>query len=76
MTTQQLEERLVHLEQELGQVKRLLQQSLQQSPIGPQPEQPWWEKIAGTFPDDAAFDDAEEIGREWRRTYQDNFEPS
>ncbi len=61
MTSQQIEARLSTLEQELGQVKRLLQQSLP-----PTTTQPWWESIAGTFPDDDAFRDAEQIGREWR----------
>jgi hypothetical protein len=69
MTSQQLEERLSNLEQELGQVKRLLQQN-------PNPTQPWWEAIAGTFPDDDAFRDAEQIGREWRHTQRDNFDPA
>jgi hypothetical protein len=74
MTSQQLEERLSHLEQELGQVKRLLQQNL--NPTQPTSTQPWWEAIAGTFPDDDAFRDAEQIGREWRNTQQDNFDPA
>ncbi len=71
MTSQQLEARLSTLEQELGQVKRLLQQNLP-----PTATQPWWEAIAGTFPDDDAFRDAEQIGREWRNTQQDNFDPA
>jgi hypothetical protein len=72
MTSQQLEDRLSSLEQELGQVKRILQQNL----IPPTSVTPWWEKIAGTFPDDDAFRDAEQIGREWRNTQQDNFDPA
>jgi hypothetical protein len=63
MTSQQFEARLSTLEQELGQVKRLLQQNL--TPNTPTAV-PWWETIAGTFPDDDAFRDAEQIGREWR----------
>jgi hypothetical protein len=75
MTSQQLEARLSTLEQELGQVKRLLQQNL--TPVTNTPTSvPWWETIAGTFPDDEAFRDAEQIGREWRNTQQDNFDPA
>jgi hypothetical protein len=75
MTSQQLEARLSTLEQELGQVKRLLQQNL--TPVTNIPTAvPWWETIAGTFPDDDAFRDAEQIGREWRNTQQDNFDPA
>jgi hypothetical protein len=70
MTSQQLEARLSSLEQELEQVKHLLQQNL------PKTTTPntitWWEAIAGTFPDDDAFHDAEQIGREWRNTQQVN----
>jgi hypothetical protein len=73
MTSQQLEARLSTLEQELGQVKRLLQQNLTtNTPTTIH----WWETIAGTFPDDDAFRDAEQIGREWRNTQQDNFDPA
>jgi hypothetical protein len=35
----------------------------------------WWQKVTGTFPDDEATATAEQLGREWRKSYQDNFEP-
>jgi hypothetical protein len=65
MTSQQLEQRLITLEQEMAQV-RLLLQSSQSSPI--QTEIKWWEKIAGSAADDQTFDEAERLGQEWRRT--------
>jgi hypothetical protein len=35
--------------------------------------QPWWEKIAGSFADDPDFDEAERLGREWRKSAQDDW---
>ncbi len=76
MTTQQVEARLTALEEELLQMKVLLQQNLLLKSPQSQSNQPWWEKISGTFPDDDAFDRAEQIGREWRSSYADRFENS
>jgi hypothetical protein len=77
MTSQQLEARLASLEGELAQVKLLLQQSLQGKEIETIPtEVPWWEKVAGTFEDDEAYDEAMRLGREWRNAQKDNFELS
>jgi hypothetical protein len=68
MTTQQLEARLATLEQEMAQVKQML------TPAGQSPAiQPWWEKIAGSFADDPDFDEAERLGREWRKSAQDDW---
>jgi hypothetical protein len=68
MTTQQLVDRVTHLEQEL------LQQSLSDTATPASPEAPWWQKVAGTFPDDEATAIAEQLGKEWRKNYQDNFD--
>ena len=76
MTTQQVEARLTALEEELLQMKVLLQQNLLLKSPQSQSTQPWWEKISGTFPDDDAFDRAEQLGREWRNSYTDRFENS
>jgi hypothetical protein len=71
MTTQQLEDRLATLEQEMVQVKQLL--AGQSLPVQPLLVQPWWEKIAGSFADDPDFDEAERLGREWRKSAQDDW---
>jgi hypothetical protein len=70
MTTQQLVDRITTLEQELTQIKTLLQQNLPAIAAA----EPWWQKVAGTFPDDEATAIAEQLGQEWRKNYQDNFE--
>ena len=74
MTTEQLVDRITSLEQELVQIKTLLQQHVPVTNISANPEEPWWQKVAGTFPDDEATATAEQLGREWRKSYQDNFE--
>ncbi|MEH2058598.1 MAG: hypothetical protein V7K97_21085 [Nostoc sp.] len=65
MTSQQIEQRLITLEQDIAQIKVLLQLS-QSSPV--QAQKKWWEKIVGSAADDPTFDEAERLGREWRRT--------
>ncbi|MHC5596067.1 MAG: hypothetical protein ACYTXC_08945 [Nostoc sp.] len=65
MTSQQIEQRLITLQQDIAQIKVLLQLS-QSSPV--QTQKKWWEKIVGSAADDPTFDEAERLGREWRRT--------
>jgi hypothetical protein len=67
MSTQQLEERLATLEQEMAQLKHVLADQGEKRP------KPWWEKIAGSFADDPDFDEAERLGREWRKSAQDDW---
>ncbi len=67
MTTQQLEARLATLEEQMLQVKRLLITKEETS------QMPWWDKIAGSFADDPDFDEAERLGREWRKSAQDDW---
>jgi hypothetical protein len=67
MTTPQLEARLATLEEEMAQIKRLLIMKEES------PQIPWWEKIAGSFADDPDFDEAERLGREWRKSAQDDW---
>lgn len=67
MTTQQLEARLATLEEEIVQIKRLLITKEEM------PQIPWWEKIAGSLADDPDFDEAERLGKEWRKLAQDDW---
>ena len=69
MTVQQLEERsqalearLATLEQELAQMKQIINT--------PKRNEPWWLKVVGTFENDPIFDEAERLGKEWRRSVQ------
>lgn len=57
MSTITLEQRVALLEQEILDLKRRL-------PIVP--ERPWWEQISGAFADTPAFDEASELGRQYR----------
>jgi hypothetical protein len=74
MTSQQIVDRLTTVEQELAQIKTLLQDYRPATFTSASTEEPWWQKVAGTFPDDEATAIAEQFGREWRKSYQDNFE--
>jgi hypothetical protein len=56
-----LEERVNVLERELRKVKSELKASRQES-------QPWWERFAGTFKNDAFFDKVVKAGRAYRRS--------
>lgn len=61
MSTMTLEERVAILEQELLALKRRLPKSA---------AVPWWEQISGVFADTPAFDEATELGRQYRATQQ------
>jgi hypothetical protein len=59
MSTVTLEERVALLEQELLLLKQRL----------PKPtELPWWEQISGAFADTPAFDEAANLGRQYRES--------
>jgi hypothetical protein len=64
--TQQLENRIASLEAELTQIKQLLGQTPSQHP--------WWQTVFGSFADCPDFDEAEQLGREWRSTQTNEFE--
>jgi hypothetical protein len=66
MTSQQLEERLSSLEQEMLQLKSLMAKPDASSAK----KEKWWHKIAGSAANDPTFDEAEQLGREWRRSAQ------
>jgi hypothetical protein len=55
---EQLEERLTLLEAEVDRLKRKI--DLNPAVL------PWWEKIAGTFSENSAYDEAMKLGREYR----------
>ena len=54
-----LEKRVSQLEHEV---------SLLKSQVTGQSGQPWWERIAGRFENDAAFDEIVRLGREYRES--------
>lgn len=55
---EQLEERLALLEAEVARLKHKLDSD--------EPAKPWWERIVGSFADNPAYDEAMELGREYR----------
>jgi hypothetical protein len=63
MTQARLESRVAALEKEVHRLKAEREEA--QST-----EQPWWEKISGTFADDPAHDEAMRLGREWRKSFR------
>ena len=69
MSPSNVEERLSKLEAEVTQLKLSLSAS-------PEPIKPWWESIVGVFADDADFEEAIVIGREYRQSYKDLFDGS
>jgi hypothetical protein len=54
---EQLEERVALLEAEVTRLKNKVDQNM---PVK------WWEQIAGTFADNPAYDEAMQLGREYR----------
>jgi hypothetical protein len=55
---EQLEERVAHLEAEVAQLKNKIENG--------ESSKPWWETIVGTFADNLAYDEAMQLGREYR----------
>jgi hypothetical protein len=60
MTTNELEKRIEAVERELARLNSKLEQ------VGA--SIPWWERIAGTFQDDAIYKKAMKLGGEYRRS--------
>lgn len=65
---EQLEERVALLEAEVARLKNKIELDL--------PPKPWWEKIAGTFADSPSYDEAMQLGREYRESLRSNFSES
>jgi len=62
MSNAEIETRVKNLEHELALLKIRVEQSPTQAA--------WWDKIAGTFKDDAAHEEAMRLGREYRLAQQ------
>jgi len=54
----QLEERVADLEAEVTRLKNKIENNSS--------SKPWWEQIVGTFADNPAYDEAMNLGREYR----------
>lgn len=57
---EQLEERIALLEAEVAYLKRKVQNDSSSTP--------WWEKIVGTFANNSAYNEAMQLGREYRES--------
>jgi hypothetical protein len=57
----QLEERVAALEAEVARLKNKLEHQTESTT-------PWWKKVAGTFKDNPAFEEAMSLGREYRES--------
>jgi hypothetical protein len=57
---EQLEKRVALLEAEVARLKRQVESDSSSTP--------WWEKIAGTFADNSAYNEAMQLGREYRES--------
>ena len=58
--SEQLEQRVALLEAEVARLKNKVENDSS--------SRPWWEKIAGTFADNPAYDEAMQLGREYRES--------
>ena len=61
LSQQQLEEKVISLEKEMNQVKQILSINIKKSV-------PWWEEIIGTFANNSAFEEAMELGNQYRKS--------
>ena len=61
---EQLEERVALLEAEVARLKHKVDRDV--------PVKPWWEQIAGTFTDNPVYDEAMQLGREYRDSLRPN----
>ncbi len=58
--SEHLEERVAFLEAEVARLKSKVESDSSSTP--------WWEKIAGTFADNPAYDEAMQLGQEYRES--------
>lgn len=63
--SKQIEERVAILEAEMASLKSKLE-------VVSSPKTPWWQKIVGTFADNSAYDEAMQLGREYRESLHSN----
>lgn len=66
MSTSEIEARLAILETEVARLK-------QQLPVSPIP---WWQTILGKFADDPAYNEAMQLGQQYRQSLRPNSESS
>ncbi len=67
MTNTELENRISVLEAEMAMVKSTIEKKQET-------KEPWWEQIAGTFADDAIYDEAMRLGREYRIAQREDYD--
>ena len=61
---EQFEKRVETLEAEVALLKNQLKIT--------SPNKPWWEKISGTFAENQAYDEAMQLGHEYRQSLDSN----
>ena len=62
---EQLEERVALLESEVARLKNKVENNSF--------SQPWWERIAGIFADNPAYNEAMQLAREYRESLRSNY---
>jgi hypothetical protein len=67
MSNTELEARLIALETEVARLKAQQQTYT---------ETPWWEEILGSFANDPAYDEAMQLGRQYRESLRPKAEPT
>jgi hypothetical protein len=67
MSNAEIETRLMALETEVARLKAQRQ---------PPAEKPWWEEILGSFANASAYDEAMQIGRQYRESLRPSTESS
>jgi hypothetical protein len=65
MSPLELEKRVADLEAEMNYLKSLIPSSVANS-------LPWWDKIAGIYENSPVFDEAMELGNQYRRSLSAN----
>jgi hypothetical protein len=63
--SKEIEERVAILEAEVASLKSKLE-------VVSFPKTPWWQKIAGTYADNSAYDEAMQLGHEYRESLHSN----
>lgn len=63
MAAVRLKDRVAALEAAVAQLKAKVE-------AGEKPTEPWWDRIAGTFANDPAYEEAMRLGREWREAFR------
>lgn len=64
MSTSEIEVRLSALEREIATLKRKVDK-------GDGTDKPWWQNISGKFSESENFEEAERIGREYRKNLRE-----